>query len=328
MISILMPVYNEEQYLHACIRSIRHQSISDWELIAIDDFSTDSSFQILQEFAKKDQRIKCYRNKEKGIIPALTLAYAQSKGSMITRMDADDKMHPEKLESLSALLGLNPKACVTAKVEYFSEEGLADGFLRYAKWLNEMVEEESHMQHVYKECVVPSPCWMMHRNTIERIGGICGAFYPEDYDMVFRLYEHKVPVKAVSNVLHYWRDHSERASRNDPHYAHQDFIELKMHYLIRCDGMDQADVVLWGAGRTGKLWAKALKDKGIDFRWITQNEKKIGKEIYGKTIENVGKLLDQKGKLIVVAIKSKAFNEEYKNEIIAMRLNNKLVFLY
>ena len=95
-----MPVYNAQDFLIETIDSILNQSNSNWELLAVDDFSTDNSFQILQSFERKDSRIKAFKNAEKGIIPALQLAYIQSNGVLISRMDADDLMPIDKLKYL------------------------------------------------------------------------------------------------------------------------------------------------------------------------------------------------------------------------------------
>ncbi len=328
MISILMPVFNEEKHLKVCLDSIIMQSEKDWELLAIDDFSTDRSWDILMEYATNDSRIRIFKNKTKGIIPALELAYAQSTGDKISRMDADDKMHAEKLEKLGGVLGLHPKACATAMVEYFSDVELADGFLRYADWLNHMVLAENHYENIFKECVVASPCWMMYRETLESIGGICGHQYPEDYDMVFRMYEHGVSIKSVSEVLHYWRDHGERASRNDPNYAQQDFVELKMHYLLKTEGLTESNVILWGAGGAGKLWAKALQKEEVKFSWLTENIKKIGKDIYGQRLKGLDQIKEVKENVIMLAIKAPSFYEERGEFIEGLKRENKVIFLY
>jgi len=86
-----MPVFDAGSWLTNCLESIINQTEMDWELIAIDDFSTDNSFDILQQYSLKNDRIQIYKNQSKGIIPALQLAFQQSSGTYITRMDADDE---------------------------------------------------------------------------------------------------------------------------------------------------------------------------------------------------------------------------------------------
>src|SRR5690606_32129080 len=97
LVSIIMPVKNTSAYLEACLNSVLQQSEPNWELIAVDDHSTDDSKAILHKYAANDARIKVLENTAKGIIPALQLAYSKSSGECITRMDSDDIMVPEKL---------------------------------------------------------------------------------------------------------------------------------------------------------------------------------------------------------------------------------------
>ena len=109
-----MPVFNAVPFLTACLNSIENQSINDWELIAIDDYSTDSSWEILKSFEKKlPNQVQVFQNKKKGIIPALQLAYSKCQGEFITRMDADDLMEKTKLETLRNLLIKNGKGNVS-----------------------------------------------------------------------------------------------------------------------------------------------------------------------------------------------------------------------
>jgi hypothetical protein len=169
---------------------------------------------------------------------------------------------------------------------------------------------------------------MMRKETLDDIGGICGNQYPEDYDMVFRLYSHDVEIKAVPEVLHFWRDHGARASRNDPNYAQQDFVDLKLHYLLKCEDLAKRKVILWGAGRTGKLWAKALIEKEIDFSWVTDNEKKIGKDIYGVRLQKAEINIVCKNSLLLIAIKAPSFYEERNDTLIKLKYDHQIIRLY
>lgn len=328
LVTIVMPVYNAASFLEVCLDSIISQSYIEWELIVINDFSEDSSEEILKKYANWDNRIQVFNNTDKGIIPALKKAYAKSSGDYITRMDADDIMPVDKLKDLVQKLEEFPDSCITAKVKYFSDEILQDGFIRYAAWLNNLVDSKNHFKSIYKECVVPSPCWMMTRIIFDSIGAFDSAIYPEDYDQCFRLYEFKVPIVGIDKVLHLWRDHGERASRNDINYMDQHFIPLKIKYFLKLDYNKGREVLLWGAGKTGKMWAKALSKVGISFRWITGNVNKVGHNIYDVIMESEKVLEEIKDAQIISAIKEKGFAES--NEIILqnLELHNDMYFMY
>jgi glycosyltransferase involved in cell wall biosynthesis len=122
-ISILMPVKNTAKFLPECLDSIISQDFQNWELIAVNDHSSDASEEILSKYAQKDSRIKVFKNKGKGIISALQLAYIKSSGEYLSRMDSDDICKPNKFEVLLKLLKKNGGGHIAiGQVEYFSRE--------------------------------------------------------------------------------------------------------------------------------------------------------------------------------------------------------------
>ncbi len=304
-VSILMPVYNAAPYLEKCLNSIRHQSDTNWELIAVDDHSTDNSWGVLQSYQLKDPRIKACRNPGRGIIHALRFALQQSRGTWITRMDADDIMATHKVEALRrALEGKGPEYLSTGLVAYFSDEKLGEGYKKYAYWLNELTLQQQHYQHIYKECVIPSPCWMISRADLLKCGGFSPDKYPEDYDLCFRFYEQKIKIIGVPDLLHYWRDHGKRASRNQEVYADNFFMPLKMEYFIQLDYDSDREVVVWGAGKKGKRIAKWLLKQQVPFTWVCNNPKKWGRHIYDQPLFSCQKILSLEKVQILVAVAS------------------------
>jgi len=152
-ISILLPVFNAAPFLKECIDSILQQTEINWQLLAVNDFSTDNSLEILQAYAAKDARIIALQNTEKGIIAALRLAYKNASGQFITRMDADDRMTPNKLKTLKDLLLENGKNHVaTGLLRYFSENELGDGYQRYERWLNDLTRRADKFGNLQRVC--------------------------------------------------------------------------------------------------------------------------------------------------------------------------------
>lgn len=303
LISILLPVKNAEPYLADCLNSIINQSEKHWELLAVEDHSTDQSFAILKAFGQKDPRINVFRNDGQGIIPALRKAYSESRGQLITRMDADDLMEINKLAALKTLLLQNgPGYIGTALVSYFSEYQLGKGYLNYQNWLNDLSRQENNFIDIYKECVIPSPCWMVFRKDLDNSAAFHPDTYPEDYDLCFRFYKNGLTIKTAQQVLHQWRDYPERTSRNDPNYADVHFFELKIQYFLDLDYNSERPLLLWGAGRKGKELAQLLIKKNIPFQWITDNSKKIDKDIYGVKLLSTSYLQQTRNPQIIIAV--------------------------
>lgn len=311
-VSILIPFKNTAHFLAACLESILVQSYGDWEVLAVDDHSSDGSFELLQQYANRDTRIKVFINKGEGIIPALRTAYKNSTGGFITRMDSDDIMKPNRLQFMvESLMAVGKNHVSVGQVKYFSDRGISDGYERYESWLNQLTSSGENYDEIYKECVIPSPCWMVFREDFD----LCGAFepnrYPEDYDLTFRFYEKGLQIIPCSEILHLWRDYDSRTSRTHEHYAQNYFLDIKLHYFLKLDYDKNRPLVVWGAGFKGKTIAKKLLGQDVDFVWLCDNPQKIGKKIYGKTLVHFQKLeeLTNPQSIITVA------NEEAQKEI-------------
>jgi glycosyltransferase involved in cell wall biosynthesis len=316
MISILMPVRNAALYLDACIQSVRQQTETNWELIAVDDHSDDQSFEALRQYAEKDDRIQALRNDGRGIIPALRKAFAHSKGRLITRMDADDRMAPHKLHSLRQLLmEWGPGHVATGMVTYFSEGELGDGFKKYARWLNDLNRTNRHYEEIYRECVIPSPCWMVWRDDLVRCGAFDPEVYPEDYDLCFRFYREGLKIVSSPDVLHFWRDHPQRASRNLEQYADQTYFDLKIEWFLKLDYDPTRPLVLWGAGRKGKRLARQLSERAVGFRWVCDTPSKWGAVIAGRLMEDCRIVSRFDAPQIIVAVSSPAGQKEIRQSL-------------
>ena len=284
-----MPVKNAVPYLYACIDSILEQSYSNWELIAVDDNSSDESLNVLQQYQERNDAIKVYQSTGNGIIDSLKLAYTKSSGEFIHRMDADDIMPIKKLESL--LGHWKPKAVVTGKVKYFKDnEKVGSGYVKYQNWINGLVEDKNIWKDPYLECSLPSPAWLMHRDQLDEIGGFNSTLLPEDYDLMFRVYQSRLNIEFVQDVVHLWRDSSLRTSRTNPIYYPIAYYPLKVHYFLEMDRSSSEPLLLWGAGNKGKLIAKLLIEKGTHFIWATNNSNKIGRDIYNIKLNDIKKV--------------------------------------
>jgi len=287
-----MPMRNAVPYLNECILSIINQTYINWELIVVNDHSTDLSYDVLSKFAEQDKRITILNAKGKGIIDALQQAYSKTSGAYITRMDADDIMPEQKLELMLNQLLKTPNTVVTGKIKYIGEK-LREGYQKYEAWMNEMMENNTHNHYMYKECVIPSPAWMTSRVLFDSVGGFTSNTYPEDYDLTLRFYKANIHIIAVNELVHIWRDYQERTSRNDSNYSFNSFEVLKTQYFIDIDYDQSKTLVIRGAGKKGKKIAQLLIEHNIKFIFACNNPKKINKDIYGLNMENIETIFDK-----------------------------------
>ena len=283
LVSIIMAVKDTEPYLPDCLDSILAQTYPHWELIAVNDHSSDRSPEILRQYAAHDARIRVFDSDRPSLIPTLQVAYRHSEGALINRMDSDDKMPVDKLQALAAAWQPHGRGTVIAGgTKHFVDEGeVGDGFRRYERWLNQVAQRSSHYEEIYQECVIPSHSWLLHREDLNAVGAFDPEIYPEDYDLCFRFYRQGLRVVGLNKVLHYWRDRSDRISRTWECYRDNRYFDLKLRYFYELDRDPLRPLVLWGAGRNGKDMAKLLLAHNEQLHWVCDNPRKIGKDVYG-----------------------------------------------
>ncbi len=314
LVSILIPYKNTAGYITDCLDSILAQTYTNWEVIAINDHSTDASYEIVQEYAQQDARIKTYINSGNGIIQALRTAYLKSNGLFITRMDSDDVMTKKRISHMARDLTQKGIGHLSVgQVHYFSAEGISNGYERYEKWLNALTEKGINFSEIYKECVIPSPCWMVHRSDLDACGAFESNRYPEDYDLAFRFYATGFQIIPCNEILLLWRDYDARTSRTSEHYAQNYFLDIKLHYFLKLHWDKSRPLAIWGAGKKGKQIAQMLQVEKVDFIWICDNPKKIGKEIYGVTLKPFQHLTQVANFQTIITVANESEQQDIRN---------------
>ncbi|SRR5258708_6977169 len=129
LISVILPTYNNEAFLRDALSSILRQTYKNLEIIAIDDFSSDKSFEILKQFVKEDKRLKISRNvKRYGMTMTLNRALRNTKGKFIAFMNAQDINHPDRLNQQFAYLTAHEKVvAVGTQCIYLDSENKKTG---------------------------------------------------------------------------------------------------------------------------------------------------------------------------------------------------------
>jgi len=200
-ISVLLPVYNAELFLHQSLESILAQTFSDFEVIAVDDGSTDSSLSILEQFSQQDSRIYIISRPNTGIVGALNDGLKICSGKYIARMDADDLCRPDRfdlqvkrMESDTSLVALG--SCAVAIDPNGDSLGDAPVLLTH---------NDIESQHLRGVTSIYHPAVMLDAESIRNLGGYRQPAWPaEDLDLWLRLGE----VGCVANLpekLFVWR---------------------------------------------------------------------------------------------------------------------------
>jgi glycosyltransferase involved in cell wall biosynthesis len=124
LVSIIIPTYNTEKFIRDTLQSVQNQTYQNWEMILVDDASTDKTVSVIEEFAKKDSRIKLFKlEKNSGNGFARNIAVEKASGKYIAYLDADDLWFPEKLEKQIEFLKANNLPFTFSFYDCIDEEG-------------------------------------------------------------------------------------------------------------------------------------------------------------------------------------------------------------
>ena len=309
---MLLPCRDAAATLDEALDSLVRQTFEQFEIIAVDDGSSDSTPDILSKWAARDSRIVTVRTQPSGIVEALRTAAALTKGDMIARMDADDIAAATRFERQIDFLDTHTDlaACGTM-VEYIPREAVRDGARRYEQWVNSVISLEQMQRDLFIECPIPHPTLVMRRTVFEEVGGYRDAEWPEDYDLLLRFWEAEHRFGKVPEVLLQWRERPDRLSRTHVRYTQEAFVRCKVHFLSR--RIAERPVVVWGAGPVGKSFSRALQDNGHEIAaFVDLDRRKIGQTIHGAPVVHPDAIGEYRSAYVLAAVASEQAREEIR----------------
>ncbi|MSU50157.1 MAG: glycosyltransferase [Opitutus sp.] len=297
--SVVLPVRDAAATVARAIASIRAQTFSDWELIAVDDGSTDGTREILRELVRVEPRLKLVEQVQAGVAVAANAGAAAARGEMIARMDADDVSHPERLAAQVAFLDAPENrtvGVVGCLVEYGGDRAANAGYALHVDWVNALVTPEAIALNRFVEAPLANPSVMFRRELVARHGGYRDGDFPEDYELWLRWLDAGVRMAKVPRRLLTWNDAPTRLTRTDPRYAPDAFFRVKAEWIAREVGRAlrgrpgvSTKIFIWGAGRHTRKRAAFLTVHGIKIAgYIDVDPKKTGRGIGGTGLPVIG----------------------------------------
>ena len=284
LVSVLMPVYNAAATLPATLDSLFCQTLDDFEIIAVDDGSTDDSLALLQQAQQRDDRLRPIAAPHQGLIPALNNGLQHCRSTYVARMDADDLAHPQRLQQQLRLFEKEPDLSVVGcLVENFPPATVGEGFRIYLEWLNQLVHHDDICREIFIESPIVHPSALVRRAELLNLGGYQDRGWPEDYDLWLRYFSAGRRFAKVPQTLLAWREHPTRMTRTDSRYSVENFLRAKAHYLM-AGPLQQCDALfIWGAGKTGRRLSKHLIRGGHPPHIFVD----IAPDKIGKTLRNI-----------------------------------------
>jgi glycosyltransferase involved in cell wall biosynthesis len=312
-----MPCRDAGEHLGAAIASVSAQSFEDYEVVAVDDGSSDDTFAQLYAWARRDGRVRVLNGHGRGLVAALSTGLAAARGTYVARMDADDVADPERFRKQVSLMDAQPHvAACGSLVEYFPAESVQDGARRYEAWLNSLVEPDDIVRDIFVECPLAHPTLMIRRRMLLSVGGYRNMGWPEDYDLVLRLWAAGYGLVKVPEVLLRWREGPERLSRSDARYSPEAFRRAKVYFLTRTLLLVRRGAVVWGAGPVGKEFARELQRQDVAVTaFVDLDPRKIGQEIHGAPVIAPDDVDRYRASLALAAVGQNGAREEIRAEL-------------
>lgn len=198
LVSIILPVYNGEKYLSESIESVIHQSYKNWELLIVDDCSTDNSAAIAKKYASKDDRIRYYRNERNLRLPKnLNRGFSLSRGAYLTWTSDDNRYRPSAIETMLRKLHETQAQFAFASCRIIDDAGEEIEYIS--------VDEDSPKLIVGRNTV--GACFLYTREVYETVGDYDPEMeLVEDFDYWQRIIA-RFPAAAISEILYDYRWH-------------------------------------------------------------------------------------------------------------------------
>src|SRR5687767_12214234 len=183
-LSVLLPVRDAGVWLAPSLASLFRQTDRDFEIVAVDDGSTDGSGERLDRAASADPRLRVLHTGARGLPAALNTALASARGRLLARHDADDLSHRARFERQRAYLDAHPDVSVVgARLRLFPAGDVGDGMRRWAAWHNRLLTHEAMRAELLIDSPLAHGTAMLRREALERAGGWTAREWAEDLDL-------------------------------------------------------------------------------------------------------------------------------------------------
>lgn len=214
-ISVIVPIYNAAKYLRQCIESVLSQSFTDFELILMDDGSTDSSLAICREYEAADARVRVIHQENRGVCAARNAGMDASKGKFITFVDADDYLAPDALQHMIKGIGQGGDIAIGNVIKIRRGQ-----FRQFTDWEGKTVDITDSMPQM----ALWGYCFRRDILASSRVRFIEGLAYSEDRIFLYELAPFCRRITFIPQDLYIYRSNEESVTHNPDgirHVQHQ-----------------------------------------------------------------------------------------------------------
>jgi len=217
IVSVIVPAYNAEKFVAETIKSVQAQTYSNWEMIIVDDGSTDQTASIIKQACQKDTRIHYYYQTNGKQGKARNLAIKHAKGKYLAFIDADDLWHPQKLEKQIHVFDHIPEVDLvyTNGISFMDTTQNVIHTHQEPSGLRKLDEQ---FQYLLSGKSLPNLSVMVKKDCVDEIGGFMEDLRlqnAEDYQLWLRLADHHCQMYGLDENLFYYRLHTNQVTNGD-----------------------------------------------------------------------------------------------------------------
>lgn len=218
LLSVIVPVYNSEEYIGSCVESVLAQSYSAFELLLIEDGSTDNSLEICEALCRKDIRIRLLKQEHRGVSAARNLGIETAQGKYLFFLDSDDMIHPYLLETLYSLQEEKHTVIATEGRHY----AMDDANWRASTWKKDMnrtpksmyLANEKALKYINKSILCGIGGKMISCEAIDSLRFIEKLSHGEDTLFIYQLLAQGADLSVLCCNWYYYRRHENNVSRD------------------------------------------------------------------------------------------------------------------
>ena len=233
-ISVITPCYNQEKYIADCLDSLLAQTFDDFEVIVIDDGSTDNSVNIVKKYQKETDKIRLIQQPNQGVVSARNNAIKQAKGKYIYPLDPDDIIHPDALKKSYQAIESGKGDIISCKYVTFTETEKAKQKCAIS------FRNPTKFRMILSCCIANSS--LFRKSDFDKCGGYDHAFDKgyEDYDLWLNMIlRHNLKIYRIDEFLYFYRVKSVDESRNKQ-------ADKNHHFALTCTLIRKYPIYLIG----------------------------------------------------------------------------------
>lgn len=282
ILSIIIPVYNSEKYLKECIDSIISQNNNTFELLLINNGSTDRSKEICDEYADKFNFIKAFHIPNKGVSNARNYGIEHSCGEWITFIDSDDFISPEYIQSIESFFNTNTDLITFNYIRYINEQKKEPGILTIKEGKHQSTIELFKVA-VRLEVSALSVCLSIYKNSIIKNHNLkfnekmktC-----EDFMFSLSYYNYINQYNIINKNLYYYRlnPYSTTSIRSLEHANNYQIVFNNIINIIKDKNIDNNNILIFE-----ERWVRWIIDLVYNYKSHGINNKTIKEIVYAKT---------------------------------------------